>query len=44
MKHLTIPLLLQEASSPLVRWKRAPSFALVGWFAQAASPPAGLPS
>ncbi|WP_309185351.1 hypothetical protein [Bradyrhizobium sp. Ash2021] len=45
MKHLMIPpYCWQEASSPLARWKPAPSFALVGWFAQAASPPEGLPS
>ena len=41
MKHLTIPVLLAGSLTPLARWRRAPSFALIGWFAQAASPPGG---
>jgi hypothetical protein len=44
MKHLTIPVLLAESLIALARWKLVPSFALMGWFTQAASLPAGLPS
>ena len=42
MKHLTIPVLLAGSLIALSH-DGAPSFALVGWFARAASPPAGLP-
>jgi hypothetical protein len=38
MKHLMIPVSLAGRLIALSRWKRASSFALVGWFAQAASP------
>jgi hypothetical protein len=44
MKHLTIPVLLAESLIALSTMKQVPSFALMGWFTQAASPPAGLPS
>ena len=44
MKHLTIPALLAVSLIALSTMEAAPSFALVGWFAQAASPLAGLPS
>ncbi len=44
MKHLTIPILLAESLIALSTMKRVPSFALMGWFRLAASPPARLPS
>jgi hypothetical protein len=44
MKHLTVPVLLAGSPIALSTMEAGAVFALMGWFTQAASPPAGLPS